>query len=195
MEEGTREDATAREVHGAEGGGEDKAKGSAREGTPPGPWPPETAPVTTALMAVPALLGLNALLRKAPRRLPIFISLWVAIVTAVRRVVCCRCEYYGRDCSTLMGRWTSWILPPDEENPLTPEAFQLDFLLIGASFLYPLPQVKAMGRRYLAFYLAAGAVGVGALRILGCSRCPNQACFMNPRHRGSDKYNMPTDTS
>jgi len=159
---------------------DDRACGGAAQ---EGPWPPHTAYLTTSLMAVPSLLGLYALLRKAPRRLPIFASLWVAIATAVRRVVCCRCDYYGKECSTLMGQWTAMLFPRDEDNPLTAEAFQLDFLLIGASFLYPLPQVKAMGRRYLALYLASALGGAAALRRLGCRYCPNAVCFMNPAYR------------
>ncbi len=180
----TEEGAPVEETPGDEGSGDTAPEARAER---EGPWPPGTSAITTAAMGLPAAMGLYALLRKAPRRLPLFFSLWVAIGTAVRRVVCCRCEYYGRDCSTLMGRWTALVLPPDEENPLTPEAFQLDFLLIGVSFLYPLAQVRAMGRRYLALYLAAGAAGAAALRVLGCARCPNTVCFMNPRHGESGR--------
>ncbi len=162
----------------------DSAGGASGSGAAENPWPPGTAYITTASLAVPAVMGLYALLKKGPRRLPLFVSLWVAIGTVVRQLVCCRCEYYGTECSTLMGLWTARILPRDEEGSLAPEAFQLDFLLIGASVAYPLPQVKAMGGRYLAAYLASVVSGAAVLRALGCSRCPNTVCFMNPAHRG-----------
>ena len=150
---------------------------------PPNPWPRGTAYVTTALFGIPVSMGAYALLRKAPRRLPIFVSIWAALATAVRQVVCCRCEYYGQECSTLMGLWTASRFERDEDNPLTAEAFQLDFALIGASMLYPLPQVARMGQRYLAFYALSIAVGGAGMRLLACRVCPNDVCFMNPNHQ------------
>lgn len=147
------------------------------------PWPRGTAYVTTAFFGIPVTMGAYALLRKAPRRTPLFAAMWVAISTAVRQVVCCRCEYYGQECSTLMGKWTATILEPDPGHPLTAEAFYLDFGLIAASLLYPLPQVFKMGKRYLALYALAIAAGGLGVRLLACTRCPNDVCFMNPRHK------------
>lgn len=150
---------------------------------PSNPWPRGTAYVTTALFAIPVSMGAYALLRKAPRRLPIFVSIWAALATAVRQVVCCRCEYYGQECSTLMGLWTASRFKRDEDNPLTAEAFQLDFALIGSSMLYPLPQVARMGKSYLALYALSIAVGGAGMRLLACRVCPNDVCFMNPNHQ------------
>jgi len=134
-------------------------------------------------------MGAYALLKKAPLRLPVFAGLWVAITTAVRKVVCCRCEYYGTDCSTLMGKWTAMLFEKDEEHPLTAEAFYLDFGLIGASMLFPLPQVKKMGSRYLAAYFLALLAGAAGIRQLACRHCPNSVCFLNPGF--SDRKRVP----
>ncbi|HEY5531554.1 MAG TPA: hypothetical protein VIK22_06100 [Candidatus Anoxymicrobiaceae bacterium] len=139
--------------------------------------------MTTALFQAPALLGTYALLKKAPLRLPVFGAIWVAIVTVVRKVICCRCEYYGKDCSTIMGKWTAMLYDKDEEHPLTKEAFYLDFGLVGASILFPLPQVRKMGTRYLALYLAVSLASAAGIRHLACRYCPNTVCFMNPDHR------------
>ncbi len=144
------------------------------------PWPHGTSYITTALFAVPGLLGSWALLRKAPLRLPIFAGIWVAIATVVRKVVCCRCEYYGEDCSTMMGKWTAMLFEKDEEHPLTAEAFYLDFGLIGASILLPLPQVKKMGSRYLALYLLAVLLSAAGIRYFACRHCPVTVCLNNP---------------
>ncbi len=144
------------------------------------PWTPGTAYITTALFAAPGLLGMWALLRKAPLRLPVFAALWVAITTAVRKIVCCRCEYYGTECSTLMGKWTAMLFEKDEEHPLTAEAFYVDFALIGASILFPLPQVRKMGGRYLALYLLVLLASSAGMRQLACSKCPIDVCFNNP---------------
>ncbi len=149
------------------------------------PWPAGTAYITTALAGIPAALGTYALLKKAPRRLPILVSIWVALATVVRQVVCCRCEFYGQECSTLAGKWTASRFERDEENPLTAEAFQLDFGLIGASMLYPLPQVVKMGKPYLAAYLLAIVASGLGIHELGCKKCPNDVCLMNPRHKRS----------
>jgi len=144
------------------------------------PWPQGTASKTTALFGLPALLGTYALLRKAPLRLPLFAGLWLAIITVVRKVVCCRCDYYGTECSTLMGKWTAMVFEKDEEHPLTTEAFYLDFALIGASVLFPLPQVKKMGLLYLFLYVAAVLGSSLAVRGMACRYCPNTVCFLNP---------------
>jgi len=144
------------------------------------PWPRGTSYITTAFFGAPALMGMYALLRKAPLRLPIFAGLWLAISTVVRKVVCCRCDYYGKECSTLMGKWTSRLYEKDEEHPLTAEAFYLDFALIGASVLFPLPQVKKMGNRYLVLYVLALLAGSAVIRLLACRNCPNVVCPMNP---------------
>lgn len=144
------------------------------------PWKPGTAYVTTALFAAPGLMGFWALLKKAPLRVPVFAGIWVAITTAVRKIVCCRCDYYGTECSTLMGKWTAMIFEKDEEHPLTAGAFYIDFALIGASILFPLPQVRKMGPRYLALYLLAVLASAVGIRQLACSHCPIDVCFNNP---------------
>jgi hypothetical protein len=164
--------------------GEMKAcsKTGCAEGTE-SPWPTGTSYITTALFGAPALMGTYALLKKAPLRLPIFGGLWVAIVTVVRKVVCCRCDFYGEECSTLIGKWTALLFEKDEEHPLTAEAFYLDFALIGTSILFPLPQVKKMGARYLALYVATVLTGAVVIRQLACSRCPNTVCLNNPGFR------------
>jgi hypothetical protein len=150
------------------------------------PWPPGTATRTTALFGLPAVLGIWALLRKAPRRLPVYMALWVVIMTVVRKYVCCRCDYYGQECSTLMGKWTAMIYEKDEEHPLTTEAFYLDFALIGASVLFPLPQVKKMGFFYLLLYVAAALGSSLAVRQMACKYCPNVVCFMNPDFKSGE---------
>lgn len=144
------------------------------------PWPHGTGYITTTLFGMPGLMGAYALLRKAPLRLPIFAGIWVAIVTWVRKIICCRCDFYGKECSTLMGKWTAMIYEKDEEHPLTTEAFYVDFGLIGASILFPLPQVRKMGARYLALYLAVVVASAVAIRQLACSRCPIDVCLNNP---------------
>ena len=144
------------------------------------PWPPGTGTKTTVLFGLPAVLGTWALLRKAPRRLPLYVGLWLAIMTVARKYVCCRCDYYGQECSTLMGKWTAMIYEKDEENPLTTEAFYMDFALIGASVLFPLPQVRKMGKFYLLLYIAAALGSSLAVRQMACKYCPNAVCFMNP---------------
>ena len=144
------------------------------------PWTGGTAYVTTALFGAPGLLGAYALLRKAPLRLPVFAGIWVAITTLVRKIVCCRCDYFGTECSTLMGKWSAMLFEKDEDHPLTAEAFYVDFALIGSSILVPLPQVRKMGARYLALYVLVVLVSAVGLRQLACSRCPVDVCFNNP---------------
>lgn len=148
------------------------------------PWPRGTSYITTVLFQLPASLGAYALLKKAPLRLPVFAGIWATVATVVRKVVCSRCEYYGKDCATIMGKWTAMLYEKDEEHPLTAEAFYLDFGLIGASILLPLPQVKEMGARYLGLYVLAVIVGAVGIRQVACRHCPNTVCFNNPDFSG-----------
>ncbi len=144
------------------------------------PWPRGTAYVTTSFFGVVLAMGSFALARKAPRRIPLYTLLWVVLTTAVRKTVCCRCEFYGQECSTLMGKLTAMILEPDHEHDLTAGAFYIDMALVGACILYPLPQAREMGGRYLGLYVLSLMLGALAVRLLGCSRCPNTVCLMNP---------------
>jgi hypothetical protein len=159
------------------------------------PWPAGTSYITTAFFGVPALMGMYALMKKAPMRLPIFAGLWLAITTVMRKVVCCRCEYYGKDCSTLMGKLTPYLYEKDSEHPLTAEAFYLDFALIGASMLFPLPQVKKMGRGYLLLYVLALVAGSVVIRLLACNNCPVAVCPMNSMRSDADQSSQDTASS
>lgn len=146
------------------------------------PWIPGTAYVTTSFYGLIMAMGTYALAKKAPRRLPLYAVMWVVLSTLVRKIICCRCEFYGQECSTLMGKWTAMILEPDRERELTADAFYLDMALVGANILYPVPQVYQMGKRYFALYLLFAVLGAVVVRLLACSRCPNAVCVMNPEH-------------
>jgi hypothetical protein len=144
------------------------------------PWPHGTPYITTVFLQVPAMMGTYALLKKAPLRLPIFAGLWAATITVMRKATCCRCDFYGKECSTLAGKWTAMLYEKDEEHPLTADAFYVDFALIGAIMLFPLPQVKKMGRSYLILYVLAVLAGSAVIRLLACGNCPVAVCPMNP---------------
>ena len=73
------------------------------------------------------------------------------------------------------------IMEPDRERELTAGAFYIDMAVVLAAILYPVPQVREMGRRYLGLYVLSLLLGALAVRLLGCSRCPNDVCPANPR--------------
>ncbi len=158
----------------------EKAKG--RE-TVPNPWPASTSFTVTGALAIPGIMGIYALAKKAPRRLPLQLSFWVALTTALRRFICARCDYYGEYCSTLMGKWTALFLERESE-PLETAGFYWDAILGACIILYPLPQAFKISWKFAVVYLASWVAALALFNQLACSICPIQACPMPGRGRG-----------
>ncbi len=148
------------------------------------PWPKSTSFAVTGALAIPGIMGIYALAKKAPRRLPLQVSLWVALTTALRRVICARCDYYGEYCSTLMGKWTALFLERDNQ-PLEAAGFYWDAILGACIILYPLPQAAKVSWRFAVIYLFSWAAALTLFNLLACRVCPIQACPMPGRGRGT----------
>lgn len=145
-------------------------------------WDMRSALLNSVLMGLPVPLGAYALAKYRPRKLFLYLPAAVGFVTAWRRFVCARCQYYGKQCSTVMGITTSMMMPRDESKPLDRNAMIADFAYIGALVLFPLPQAMKKARLG-ALYLASGAAAVASILLNACPRCGNEFCPMKDLHR------------
>jgi len=139
------------------------------------------AGINTGLMGASMAIGAAAIARYKPIKLLLFVPGVIALATWWRKFVCARCVYYGRTCSTLLGVWTSKILPRDEERELDRDAMIVDLAFIGLLAAMPLPQVMR-NRKLAALYFAALALGSGRVLFLSCPTCANEFCPMKDLH-------------
>jgi len=141
------------------------------------PWDTRSAMINQALLGAPELIGTLAIARYKPRKLLLFLPAAIGFVTAWRRFVCGRCQYYGETCSTMLGIMTARMMPPDESKPLDRNVMILDFTFLGTLWLLPLPQV--FKKKWLGLlYAASVAACLGAVMTNACGRCGNDFCPM-----------------
>lgn len=145
---------------------------------PYNPWPKWLSFVTMGLALKIWAIGLYALIRENPRRLPAYVGFLVAGATVARRELCARCPYYGEYCTMLIGKWTAVLYEPRDEAPTT-ISYLLDGFIGGSTFLYPLPEVSRRSWKLLAFYLAIAAAFAVVSLSFSCRRCPMEGCPLN----------------
>lgn len=141
------------------------------------PWDRNSAIVNQVLMGIPVAIGAQAIARYRPLKLTYYLPGVVLLVTAWRRFVCARCQYYGKECSTLLGISTARMMPRDEEKALDRNTMMADFTYMGVLALIPLPQVLKK-RRLAVLYLLSLAAFFSAVLFNACGRCGNDFCPM-----------------
>lgn len=142
-----------------------------------GPWDRRSATINQALMGIPVLVGTAALARYRRRKLLLFLPVVAAFFTVWRKWTCARCQYYGAECSTLLGIATAKMMPRDTEHELDRNMMTLDFAFMGAMMLIPLRQVLK-SPVLAAAYLLGTAAGFYAILSNACPRCGNDFCPM-----------------
>jgi hypothetical protein len=140
-------------------------------------WDMKSAVANQVLLCLPFPIGVYALWKHKPWKLPLFVGGAVAFLTVCRRYACARCRYYGRECSTLLGIATARMMRPNTDRELDRRAMAADFAFVGAVVMIPLPEaLKSL--RLAALYLGACAAAVGAILLNACPRCGNDFCPM-----------------
>lgn len=145
-------------------------------------WDHESAVRNQILMGVPAVIGTYAIARYRAKKLLLYVPAVVLFLTYWRRYVCARCQYYGRECSTMLGIMTSRMMPPDESKALDRNAMIKDFAFVGLIALMPMPQAFKKTRLGLA-YLLSLLIATSALFFSACGRCQNDFCPMKDVHK------------
>lgn len=141
------------------------------------PWDRDRAAVNQALMGLPILIGTIALAKYRARKLLVYIPAVVGFLTVWRKWVCARCQYYGTECSTLLGIVTARMMPRDETRELDRNAMIADFAIMGAIMTMPLRQVLRKPSLAIAYLVATGA-GMSSILLNACGKCGNEFCPM-----------------
>jgi hypothetical protein len=134
------------------------------------------------LMAAPVAVGTAALWRFRRRKLLLYLPAAAAFFTVWRRYVCARCQYYGTECSTMLGVLTEKMMPKDETKSLDRNMMVVDFIYMGALMMIPMRQVFRRPLTALA-YFGLTAAGFGSIFLNSCSRCGNEFCPMKDLSR------------
>lgn len=144
---------------------------------PETPFDRRSAMTNQILMAAPVAVGTLALWRYRKRKLLVYLPAVVAFFTVWRRYVCARCQYYGTECSTMLGVLTEKMMPKDETRSLDRNMMIVDFAYMGAMMMIPMRQV--LKKPWLALaYFGITAAGFGSIFFNACSRCGNEFCPM-----------------
>ena len=145
---------------------------------PANPWPKSQSFITMGTATAAWLLGLYAIAREKPKKLPAYLAASIVIMTISRKALCARCPFYGKNCSMLIGKWAP-LLYERSDKPLTRWSFIQDGLVGNFLFTYPLPELwKRSPRLFLAYQVALQSfLGIAVFR--GCTRCPLEVCPVN----------------
>lgn len=137
----------------------------------------DDAVINQVLMVLPAAVGSLALARYRARLLFVYLPAVAGFFTLWRKYVCARCQYYGRDCSTLLGIATARMMPRDESHELDRNTMLVDFAWLGLIGALPVRQVLKSKVLALTYFVPLAA---GLWRILtkACPACGNDFCPM-----------------
>lgn len=138
-------------------------------------WDYKIAVQNQVAMASPVFLGATALIRKRPWKLLPYLLLVGFFCTFWRKAVCARCQYYGEACSTLLGIFTSRIMPRDEKKKLDRNTMLIDFTMVGLIALLPLREALRT-KMIRVLYPASLLLGASGVFFRGCPRCGNDFC-------------------
>lgn len=145
-------------------------------------WDRSSAIRNQALMLLPIPIGAYAIARFKSRKLPAYLSGVIGFFTLYRHFTCARCQYYGRECSTMLGIMTARMMPRNEKKSLDRRGMITDLSLLSALAMVPMPQV--FKKRWLALlYLASVGAVTGVILFTACGRCGNDFCVMKDVRR------------
>jgi hypothetical protein len=142
------------------------------------PWPhPGRNNLLAGLPLVPILgLALYILIKTSPLMLAIWLLAFFLFAWPLRYLVCARCPYYGRHCSTIMGKLVPRMFKKQEGKSMK-LGLWLDVVSFLFLFLWPAPSAYQVGGMILAL------VWVGAFFLLflflsffACAHCPLTFC-------------------
>jgi hypothetical protein len=146
------------------------------------PWDTASAVRNQVLMSLPVAVGALALWKYRARKLLVYVPAAVYFMTGWRKYICARCQYYGTECSTMLGVATARMMPRDETKQLDRNAMTADLAYIGALVALPLRQVLK-SPRLAAIYFAASIGGMASVLFTSCGRCGNEFCPMKDLYR------------
>lgn len=140
------------------------------------PWHPMVSKIT----AVPILLFFGVGFFGVAQLGYVYFLIWLILagikIYGIRYLVCARCPYYGKNCSSFFGKLVP-LLHKKQENKSMVIGLYIDTLFWGILFLFPLYyflQYKMAG--FTILYCLSFIFMVGILSRLACTVCPLTVC-------------------
>jgi hypothetical protein len=141
------------------------------------PFDRKQAIINQVFFSMPPVIGLYAIAKYKPRKLPLFLATNAAVYLGMRPFVCARCQYYGQPCATMLGVMTSKITPRDKSKQLNRNMIIFDLALIFALGFYAAPQINK-SRKLALINNVAGLAAFAAVLFSACGKCGNEFCPM-----------------
>ncbi|MFZ5562843.1 MAG: hypothetical protein ACOZBW_02240 [Thermodesulfobacteriota bacterium] len=154
-------------------------------GCPPDPpWPKYVAFIT--FIPWPFIVGMAVYILWSTSRvmLGVWLAAFVLFFFPLRYLVCAPCPYYGKNCSTIMGRLVPLMFAQRPGTPLA-VGLWLDIVAFAVLSMIPVPWAWRLGGWPLtALWLAVFAAALASLGLLGCRYCPFSYCPIGKAGRG-----------
>jgi|YNPNPStandDraft_1061719.scaffolds.fasta_scaffold18911_3 hypothetical protein len=140
------------------------------------PWPSWVSWLTTLTMLPVALCGAYILAHTSPWKLALWLGSFAVFAVPVRYLVCARCPYYGRSCSTQFGRAVPLLFRKQEGRSMR-LGLWLDVVFITILFALPVTEAWRLGGLLLLLlWVSMFASMFAVLSRAACSVCPFTFC-------------------
>jgi len=140
------------------------------------PWHPRVSLVTGLPFLPIAVLAVFVLVQTSWPKLLLWSALLGIFAYPLRYLICARCPYYGKPCSTQFGRIVPRLFQKQEGRSMK-MGLWLDVVMIALLLLIPLPEVWRVGGVLLTvLWLLAFFLLFAVLTRLACSVCPFTFC-------------------
>ena len=146
------------------------------------PFDRKNAVANTVVAFIPFFISIYAVAKYKPRKLPLLLGAQAVFLTVGRRMVCARCQYYGQECSTMLGIMAAKMMPKDESRPLQRNDIIADFVLLFLPGVIAFPQTHK-NHKLALLYTASVVAALGALLFNGCGKCGNDFCPLKDVHK------------
>ncbi len=140
------------------------------------PWPKGIMKWTTFSMMPNTILAIYILSQTNVIKLVVWFIILILFCYPLRYLVCARCPYYGKNCSTYFGRIIPFLFKKQEGKSMK-LGLWLDLVIYMILFVIPLPEVWQFGGIFtLALYFGTLLFMSIIISRLGCANCPLTFC-------------------
>ncbi len=152
------------------------------------PWPAKNMKWTTASMLPTLLVGIYVLAHTNIAKLIIWLIIWVIFAYPLRYLICARCPYYGKNCSTYYGIMVKYMFKKQEGKSMK-TGLWLDIVFFLIIIGLPIPEMWQFGGIIMlpvwfgTMFLMSIAIGG-----MGCKYCPLTFCPVGKMNRMYTKF-------
>jgi hypothetical protein len=139
------------------------------------PWNPIVSRIAGLPLIPMIALGIYATYDAGPIKLIIWLIALGILIYPLRYLVCARCPYYAKDCSTSFGRIVPHLFKKQQGKSMK-IGLWLDVVFIAFLFIYPFPEVWKRGGLLTLLWSGSFLLFFMLITRLGCSVCPFTFC-------------------